>query len=178
MNRKHYLQQDYERLIQYAKGLGMKVSHRPRTKDSGSAAWVIDGSEMIIYRRKSDSLTYAILSMIHELAHHKAFVNSGRRISNKVGEAVVDFNLDTDSNTTISKSKRRIIYEMERSDSQYQVGIWKELNLKIPQYKVMAEKDLSNISYRWYYIHGHDLTKRQQNEIRKQLRNKYKDKLC
>lgn len=169
-----YLKNELTRLVKYAEGLGIKVLFLNKKKNDPSAEWTMDGSEIRLYKYKNDTLTNQILSAIHELGHHLSWVNRGRKDDINVHRAIDA--MDRAGDKPISKSKRKVIYEMEKFDSQYHEIIYNELGLKIPKYKMLAERDLSNWGYKVYYLTGKDPTQTEFKIKRKELRLKYKEK--
>ena len=83
--------QELNRLIRYAQGMGLSVHFKPyvpRSRDAGG--WTIDGSEVIVYVSPGDSKLSKILTLIHEIAHHKGFIENNRELDPKVVEALND----------------------------------------------------------------------------------------
>ena len=81
--------QEINRLVKYAEGLGLKVTFLNRTS-SHPADWVLDGSEIRLYTRKSFSKTDTILSLIHEIAHHLWFIYEKERQPDLKFEEAID----------------------------------------------------------------------------------------
>lgn len=168
---------EIQRLEQYAKGLGIKVVWRTWQKGDPGASWATDGSEITLYTYPSQSKTQIILNFIHELAHHLSWVYNGRK-----GNLKTDRILDKDDNRQkrkdppLPKSERKLIYEGERKDSEYQDLIFKELNLKISKQKFYINKKLDNWVYYRYYQSGEDPTQKEINLKKRKLINEYKKK--
>lgn len=169
------MQNELNRAIKYAEGLGVKVAFKPYKKGCPDADWATDGSEINLYVSKRDSITSTILSLIHELAHHMSFVYEGRKQNVALDSALGTLE-NLPKGEVLSKSKRKIIYDMEKHDSQYQLVIYKELNLNIPEWKVILQRELGNWAYRYYYINGVDAKRKQVKEKYKQLLTKYRSK--
>ena len=60
--------EEFKRLVFYAKGLGLKVTVYNKKADS-FGSW--DGQEIKIYWGKGQSKTDLVLTLLHELGHQK-----------------------------------------------------------------------------------------------------------
>jgi hypothetical protein len=149
-----HLRKELNRLVQYAESLGIKVEFKDSSKGHVCAEWTTDGTEITVYSSKSKSITQNILDLLHEVSHHIAWTHKGRKTPIRTDEALMAEDRRHKKSPPIPKSKRKIIYEDERFDSQYQELIYNELGLKIPRWKVQAERDLSNWIYYRYFQSG------------------------
>jgi hypothetical protein len=146
-----HLHKELERTIMYAKSLGIVVNLIKAKRSDPDAEWTTDGSEITLYLRHKKSITRLILDLVHELAHHMAFVYNNRKVPRKINKVFAKY---SETEIKLTKKERKIIYEEELFDSQYQETIFKELNLKLPLYKLQVERDLSNWIYFTYYKTG------------------------
>jgi len=156
------------RIEKYAAGLGIKVSWITRRKrgDCTSAEWTTDGKEIIMYNWAGKTKTQIILDFVHELAHHMAWLADGRKIAGYVDDAFAAYGEDTDK--PASKEKRRVVYEIEKSDAQYRDKVWDEVGIKIPRWKLEVDRKMDIWFYKYYWRTGKD-------PIRKLCRKKYKE---
>lgn len=167
------MRRDLDRVIKYAEGLGIKVTFKPKTRKTPAAEWATDGSQITVYLYAQDTFTSIILMLIHELAHHMAFVYNNRSISQYIEE--IFMKADQPGNT-LTKKQRKVIYDEEVKDSAYQEIIYKELNLKLPKYKLLAERDASNWVYKKWYMSGLFPASQESRNKKKDLLYYYKNK--
>jgi hypothetical protein len=167
-----HMQAELKRVIKYAEGLGIKVTIKKALPTSPDAEWSTDGTEIWAYTRSTKSLTRLILDLLHELAHHMAFVYNNRIVPPHK-HAVLRKADEQESKLT--KRERRSIYIDELHDSYYQEIVFNELNLKIPKYKMFVERDLSNWIYHEFYITGNYPNQKDTRLKRKELVKKYKE---
>lgn len=165
------MKKDLDRVIKYAQGLDIKVYFKPRPRNGHKAEWTSDGTEITIFTSPNESYTSQILDLIHELAHHMAFIYNKRKVS----PFVVGVFKKADTDVELTKEERKIIWTEEKNDSKWQEVIFNELNLKIPLYKLYLERDLSNWVYKQYYLSGKFPTYKLLRKKRKQLK---KEILC
>jgi hypothetical protein len=165
---------DLKRLQKYAEGLGIKVVWKQWKENDPDASWTTDGSEITIYEHPRQSKTDVILSFIHELGHHQAWIYNGRKEDLKTNRALdLDEKRKTDD-PPIPKEQRKLIYESEKNDADYQDLIFKELNLNIPYKKFIVNKKLDVWMYYRYYITGEYPTQTERDKKRKQLNGRRK----
>ena len=152
-----YISKELKRVEKYAQGLGIKVSYKKKGPTDPEADWSTDGTEITVYLRNRQSITQIILDLIHELGHHMEWIYNSRKIPSKLDKV-----LDKENH---SKQERKIILEDEINGSKYHLSIYNELGLKIPKWKVILERDLSLLVYKYYYKYGKFPT----NKIKKEL---------
>jgi hypothetical protein len=159
--------EELNRLIRYAQGMGISVRFKPYIPHSkDEAEWTIDGSEITVYVKSSTSKIDKILSLIHELGHHKAFVNNDRAVDPKVEEV-----LDCED---IKKNQRRIILQDEKNGTKYWEEIYRDTNCQFGLDRLEMQKELDLWAYQVYYETGKFPTNKECREKRKQLKLKYK----
>lgn len=162
--------EELKRLESYAKGLGVKITRKKKTKYDPAAAWVVDGSEIILFVSPRDSKTALILKIIHELAHHKGWINNGRKQDLNTNQALIlDDERDERTDPPLPKKQRKLIYETEKNDMQYWDEIIREVNIKINPRRIEQEKKLDLWVYEYYLKHGDYPTVKQCKEKRRCL---------
>lgn len=165
----HYLEKEFQRLIKYAQGLGIKVSFVKDANADMSAAWLSDGSEIIIYNKDTKGPLRRCLEFIHELSHHLTYVHNGRK-----GDLKTDAILSKqEEGKVLTKKQRKVIFDMETHDSQFQKIIHKEVGSKIPLKRLELEIEFDLWIYEYFYKHG-KWPKESDRRIKfKELRSKY-----
>jgi hypothetical protein len=141
------------RLTKYAEGMGLKVLFS-NAKSLDAASWNIDGSQITIYLRKSNSKTATVLSMIHEIAHHLWFIHEKNRKPDMKFDQAIEFEMWREPDKPIRKSYRKRIYEMERASTVWWDAIYKETNIGIPKWKLYASMEFDIWQYEVYYHKG------------------------
>lgn len=155
---------ELNRLIRYAQGMGLSVRFKPYVKGGDRAQWVTDGTEVTVYVANRCSKLEKILSLIHELGHHKAFIDNERTIEEKVDEV-----LDKEEP---NKKDRKHIYEMEYNDSLYWEQIYKDTNCQFGLDKLERQRQFDVWAYQYYYEVGKWPTWNEKLEKKKELRHK------
>jgi hypothetical protein len=145
----HYLKKEFNRLKKYTEGLGVKVTIK-HANSPNSAEWAMDGSEIIIYNKNKKSLLQLCLDFYHELGHHRAWIERGRKDDLKTDKILAK----QDAGHELTKAQRRHIYEMERSDSHYQIIIHNEMGSKLPIWRIKAEIKIDLWIYNHYWKTG------------------------
>jgi hypothetical protein len=159
--------EEIKRLIKYAQALGMKVTFNNKRKPSEAAAWVTDGSEIIIYKSKNTSKIETILSLVHELGHAASHVHDNdRKINLKVDHAL--------ENPDRKRSKK-IIWEDELEGSKWWESIYKEVNLKFPKWRLYAQMEFDVWQYQMDYENDKFPTNKEKKQKWAELKTKYKE---
>lgn len=170
-----YLADDLTRLIRYAQGLGIRVLIKDYTGNGDGAGWTTDGTEIVLYRWPRQTKIRMVLDLLHELAHHLSFVYSGRKTSKSLEKALHLEADRTKKDPIIPKRFRKLIYESEVKDAEYREIIANEVNLKIPKWRIKADKELDIWLYKWYYDTGNSATLKASSEKYSELKGKYKN---
>lgn len=161
--------EELKRLIKYAQGMGVSVCFKPYIRYSLIVArWETDGSGITIFTSPSDSKLDKVLSLIHELGHHKGFIENNRQKDPKV-EAALD---DEEE----KRENRRTILVDEIKDTKHWEQIYKDTDCKFNIKKLYIQKEFDIWCYRVYYQTGKRPNKAARITKRKQLRKKYKTK--
>ena len=134
-----------------------------------AAAWLNDGSEIIIYNKNKKGPLSICLDFLHELAHHLAFIHQGKKsneyINNILGKLEDDLPL--------TKKQRKALYEMEKADSQFQQMIHKEVQSKIPLNRLTVQTEFDVWVYEYFYKNNRWPLKKERKIKFKELRIKH-----
>lgn len=164
---------ELKQIQKYAQGLGIEFQWKPYVPRSRqSATWSLDGSTIEAFYEKRKSKTMLILDIVHELGHHHWWLANDRTIDAATDKAIGLEN-DRKPKEILDKEHRRLLYIMERDSADYHEYVYDQLQLKIPKYKLLAERDLSNWMYYRYYITGKFPTRKSGKRKRRELMNKY-----
>jgi len=150
--------EEIKRLEQYAKGLGVNIHYRkyPKGGTDGAHITILNSytSEMVVYYNSRTSKKDIVLKLIHELGHHLSWVYRGRQDSTALMDALVVEADRHPEDPPIPKAKRKLIYEMEKADTQYWEFIVTELGIKLPKEELELERQLDIWIYKQYYLKG------------------------
>lgn len=158
--------EELSRLIKFAQGMGLKVSFKPYIRGGNRAEWMTDGTELTVYVTSRCSKLEKILSLIHEISHHKAFVDNDRSIGEKIDEAL--------EKEDPSKIYRKRIYDMELNDSLYWEQIYKDTNCQFGLDKLERQRQLDVWVYQYYYETGEWPSWAESVKKKKELKRKFK----
>ena len=172
-----YLDDELVRMQKYAEGLGIKVSRKLHKRGCPGAEWHTDGSQITIYQWPRQAKATLLLNFLHELAHHAAYVYSGRKSHSLTDRALLEEDARKETDPPLAKSKRRLIYETEKNDSKWREIIHHELNLKLPIWKVRADVELDLWIYKRYYVTGNYPKQRDVDLKQEKLKKKWKARL-
>ncbi|NJO48262.1 MAG: hypothetical protein HC840_00940 [Leptolyngbyaceae cyanobacterium RM2_2_4] len=148
---------EIQRLIHYAKGMGVKVILYNKSKSGAEAEWTLDGTLIQVYAGSKKSKTSIVLDLIHEIGHHVWFVHEkNRQPDMKFDEAITRENLvEEDPDKPTPKHLRKKIWDVEKAGTAYWDIIVKDTNIKIPTWKIEAAKEFDMWMYEMYYENGH-----------------------
>lgn len=149
--------EEIQRLINYGKGLGVKIIIYNKSNPAADAQWSLDGTMIQVFAGPTKSKTDIILDLIHELGHHVWFIHEkDRQPDMKFDEAITRENLfQKDPSTPTPKHLRKKIWDVEVAGTRWWDVIYKDTNVKIPIWKVEAEKEFDTWMYEMYYENGH-----------------------
>ena len=157
---------EIQRLIRYAQGMGVSVRFKPYIRGSmNGGGWTVDGSEIVVYVSPGDSKVQQVLTLIHEIAHHKGFIENNRQTDPKVIEALED--------EEEKKISRKRIFVDEVSDMQYWEQIYKDTGCTFDIRKMYFDKDFQAWSYETFYETGKFPMGEEKTNKKKELRKKY-----
>jgi hypothetical protein len=169
---------EIQRLIHYAKGIGVKVAIYNKSKKGAEAEWTLDGTQINVYAGKNKSKSSIILDLIHELGHQLTFIHErNRKPDMKFDEAISRENLyQVETDIPTPKKLRKKIWDVEMAGTAYWDIIVKDTNVKIPKWKIEASKEFDMWMYEMYYKNGHFPKGNFKKAHGKEVLAKYKNK--
>ncbi len=166
--------EELKRLVAYATGLGVKVSFKQMKKQyTNSAEWHVDGSQINLYMWKGQTKTILVLNLIHELAHHRHWIDNNRHPDKELIQ-VLTLEDERKSNEKLPKKLRNLIYQDEVKATEYWSLIVKDTDIKISPAKIELAKRLDIFCYEYYLKHGNFPVQRVVNQKKKELKNEIK----
>lgn len=133
---------EIKRLILYAKALGQKVIIRGMDDDT-VGEYCEEDKAITINKKAHRSKTELILTITHEICHAKY-----KQLNNtSLSEGLL---LDG----KVPKRLRKEIRDFEVESLQLMTNIIQELNIKIPIWKVLRQRDFDCWIYEMYYQNG------------------------
>lgn len=167
--------EEIKRLINYAKGHGLKVITSPARAGDADASWSLDGTEIELFIRKRNSKTSLIMSLIHELGHHLWFINEKNRQPDLNFEAAIArIDRGLVKGKPPGKRYRKRVLNVEIAGTKWWRVIYNDVNIKIPIWKLDMNMEFDVWNYQYWYETGVDATKEQRNAKRKELTLKWK----
>jgi hypothetical protein len=103
-----------------------------------------------------------ILSLIHELGHHKGWIENNREPDPKVDEAM-------EAEEAGRRFRKRIL-DMEENDSLWWEQIYKDTNCKFGLDRLELQRQFDIWCYEHYYETGKDATKKEKKAKWKELK--------
>jgi len=168
---------ELERLISYAKGLGLKVTFS--NKDYGaSALWSLDNSEITICKNKNKSKIETILSIIHELGHslHNTH-EQNRKIDTKLEEALNHIEDAEEFNIESKKRQRKISLDCEIAGTKYWHVIYKDTNMNFPIWRLEAAMEFDLYQYEYFYENDRWPSFKEKSKKKKEIKKKHRGRL-
>jgi hypothetical protein len=163
-----YIREDFKRLKNYAKSLGLTVKVLSGEKSTDQSAQYDPYDKSIdLYEFKGKSLTFMVLCFLHELGHHREFLDRNKKDT--------DLLLSAMDSEKPNKAQRMALYISECNAALYMVVIHTELGLKLPKYKVEAESELDKWIAKCFWETGKHNTQETNRKKRKELREKFKN---
>lgn len=162
---------EIKRIIKYANGLGIRIEYKKHKHGDPGASWDLKGDLITIWEWPRKSKIRTILDLVHELAHHMAWVHSGRKLDKATTDA---WDKEAEDHTSLTKEERYLIYLSEANDAQYRGRIVKELGLKIPEWLQKVDRALDVWYYKEYYINGEYPTVKEIDDKKKELKKEIK----
>lgn len=164
------------RIKKYAEGLGIKVLMKPYTPGSGDGEWDCIERKIIIYVADGQAKSDIILALLHELGHHLDWIYKNKEVPEDVIKAYERL-CEGDASgerLDLSKKDRKIILDEELSGIRYMDIIHKELDLKLPLWRVKVCQELDIFAYQTLYDTSKFPTLKQYNNLKKRLTKKFK----
>ena len=165
-----WVDDDLAKLKNYAKALGLTVKFKS-SNDSKDASAEYDGESKTIYLYENfnKSKTLLIMCFIHELGHHREFLDKNKKDGDLLTEALTE--------ERPNKTQRMALYISESNAALYMPIIRDELGLKLSRYKIAAEAALDQWIAKIYYETGKyptlKLTLKERKKFRLHMRKKY-----
>ncbi len=166
---------EIQRLVSYAKGLGLKVTFSSK-KSASSAHWYLDNSGIEIFKGNNKTKIEIVLSLVHELGHALHNIHEKDREVDEDLESALDHVDEAEElGTDPQKRQRKIILNNEINGTLYWLAIYKEVDLKFPLWRLEVAKEFDIFQYRVFYETGDYPTAKERNEKMKELVRKYKN---
>lgn len=171
---KHIRDQEIERLVNYIKGLGLKIRFSSKKVDY-AADWLLDNSQITVYKTMSSSKIDTILSIIHELGHCLHNVHEKDRQVDTLFSNALDSVAEAEDQELDSKKRhRKIILDNELAGTRYWSIVYKDCNLKFPIWRLELAMELDVWQYQIWYETSKDPTRKERKEKYKELFNKHR----
>lgn len=166
--------EEIQRLINYIKGLGLKITFSSKKSDC-SAAWYLDNSQIVVYKDENVTKIETILSLIHELGHAQHNIHEQNRKVDPVFERALDHVAAAELQETDSKKKqRKIILDSEIAGTFYWEAIYIETNMKFPIWRLKAAMERDVWAYQVFYETGSYPSGVESKQKNKELNAKYR----
>lgn len=165
---------EIKQLVLYAKGLGLKVTIYNRKNANCQAMWSLDGKSIDIFAPPKTSKTDIILSIVHELGHHLEFVHDQER---QLPKKLIRAWERVSDNNELTDHERKLIYEDEVAGTKFWDVIITELDIRLPKWKIEAQKEMDLWVYKVYMKTGYFPPRSQSVKKLKEIRKKWKTKI-
>lgn len=168
--------QEIQRLVNYIKGLGLKISFSNKKSDC-SAMWYIDNSGIVIYKATNTTKIDTVLSLIHEAAHalHNIY-EKNRQLDSKFEKALTHVDDAEENGLDTEKKQRGILLDNEIAGTAYWHNIYKETNMKFPIWKLESAMEYDVWQYQYFYENARYPNKKVKLKKRKEIREKHRSK--
>lgn len=166
----HLRDEEIKRIILYLKALGAKVVIRDYAwEDSGEI--ILEPKFTInVNKRQHTSKTELIMTLLHEAAHLRYTIVNDYKFSDAFLNEVLELG---HSHKKIPKKQRKEIAKFEISSLELMPEIAKELNLKVPEWKVRFNMEFDQWVYTYLEKHGSFPPSEKSKEMRKKLKEKH-----
>jgi hypothetical protein len=169
---------ELNRLIKYAESLDVKVLFPKYKRGYGAADWSWIDQTINVYVHSKNTKIGLLFSLLHELGHHLDWIYKKKRIPSNVYLAynkLVDGHMDG-FRTDLDKNTRRIILQEELDGIHYMEFIFKELDLKVPYWKLKLQQKLDIYDYKMLYKKGRFSTTAEFEKYKKRVKTFCKKK--
>lgn len=160
-------QREMDRLIKYAHGMNAQVvirRHDPKIKHFAEWELFSDNSVRItIFRRPRMSDLELVLTMIHELGHHRDFIALHRR---DIGEPSVIRDMP--------KAERKKVYDYELRGMKYWKQIYHDTDCTFPIWRLFMQMEIDINAYEYFYLHAQDMPEKVRRACRKEITARHK----
>ena len=143
--------EEIARIRSYTEALGVKLIMRNKSSKVAAAEWRLDGSQITVWIIQPENKTETVLSLIHEMGHHLHWIHHKNREEDaKINEVYsrVEF---SNKVTKSTEADRRIVLNVEKAGATYWDVIVKDLNIKIPTWRIEVQKRFDVWQYEYYY---------------------------
>jgi len=165
---------EFNSLLLYAKSLGIRVTVHNKKGSDCLAFWLTDGSAINIYKNTIGNKTNLVLTLLHELGHHLDYVHTKKRnVSNRLIDA---WGRENTKEKKTSLKTRKLIYNDEVAGTQWWDAIIKEVQIKIPKWRIDLQKEKDLWMYEVFVKTGDYPDNKQCKEKSKELKQKWKGK--
>lgn len=167
---------EIQRLTNYIKGLGLKISYTSKDIDS-SAVWALDNTEITICNKYNTTKIETALSLIHEAGHALHNIHEkNRKVDPKFKKALNHVDEAEESGLDTKKRDRKIILENEIAGTYYWESIYRETDMKFPIWRLEAAKEYDMWQYKIFYETGDFPLVKERNKKKKEIKNKHRSK--
>lgn len=169
--------EEISRIRKYTEAIGVKLVMRNKSNKFAAAEWHLDGSQITIYIAKPENKTQTVLSLLHEIGHHMDWVHHKNREEDlKITEVYGRVDFGNKKHIT-TKSDRKVVYDLEKAGTEYWDMIVKDLDIKIPTWRIEQQKQFDLWQYEYYYENGYfpnrGLRREKMKELKEHCKNLY-----
>lgn len=167
---------EIQRLVNYIKGIGLKVTFSSKKEDC-SARWYLDNSGIVIYKNNNSTKIETVLSLLHEIGHAIHNIHEkDRQMDPKFESAIDHVDKAEEEETDTHKKQRKVILNNEIAGTKYWHQIYKETYMRFPIWRLEAAMELDVWQYEYFYETGLYPNKKERRKKGKELVKKYKGK--
>lgn len=168
--------QEIDRLVNYIKGLGLKVVFSSKKTDY-SAIWYLDNSQITICKSENVSKLETVLSLIHETGHAIHNIHEkNRQVDPKFVEALDHIDEAEELGLDTKKKHRRNLLNNEIAGTKYWHSIYRETNMKFPIWKLDAAMEFDIWMYQVFFETGEYPKTKEKAQKNKEILRKYRPK--
>ncbi len=157
-----------ERLVAYAKGLGLSVRILPEVPGLGEAGtYEVSGdgtAELTVYTHKRQSRLEVVLTLIHEIGHHLDYVHKFRRLESFVGVVEAE-----------AEGRYEDILKTEIAGTKYWRRIYTDTACSFPVWRLYLAMEFDIWQYVFLRDTGKYPTRAQRRRKRMQLTREHKE---
>jgi len=166
--------EEIQRLVNYIKGLGLKVTFSSKDSDS-SAFWYLDNSEIVVCIGSNKTKIETVLSLLHEAGHalHNIY-EKNREVDEDLEDALDHVDEAEELGTDPKKRQRKIILNNEIAGTRYWDALYRETNMQFPLWRLEVAKEFDIYQYQVFYETGYYPTAKERKEKMKELTRKHR----
>jgi hypothetical protein len=159
--------EEIARLVNYLKGLNVKVTFSNAKNPETFAECSLDNSEIIVYTRNHYSKTELLLSLLHEAGHASHNIWKQNRQVDKKLEIALD-------KQNSSKKARKKIYQDEKAAIAYWDIVIRDVDIKLNPNRIEFQKEFDLWVYEYFWQNGDFPSRKVKREKTRELRSKWK----